>query len=341
MARVMVTGASGFIGYHLARRLVERGDEVSCLVRTTSNVERLTSLDVRLVYGDVTDRQSIGDGIAGQEVVYHLAGRTRGLRAEQFFQTNTEGTRHIAEACAAADQPPVLVMVSSLAAAGPSPADRPRTEADPPRPVSNYGRSKLAAEQTARDFADRVPLSIVRPPIVLGEADRSGVDLFRSVVKLHLHPVPTWRTYRHSVIHAADLSELLVLVAERGERIQPEAAGENSEADSEPGLYYAAADEAPTYAELGRMIARCEGRWVFVLPIATPVLRLVAAGGELSGRLRGEAVYLNLDKAREATAGHWTCSPHRARDQLGFQPAAPLQERLRQTLAWYRAEGWL
>ena len=132
MSRVLVTGASGFIGSHLVDALVARGDQVTALVRKTSRVDRLESLGVALAHGDLTDPGSLRAAMAGQSIVYHLAGLTRAVRAKQFYQVNELGVRNAAQACAGQPEPPVLVVVSSLAPAGPSPRGRLRRESDPP-----------------------------------------------------------------------------------------------------------------------------------------------------------------------------------------------------------------
>src|SRR5262245_34964850 len=131
MAKVLVTGATGFIGTKLTQRLVERGDDVTCLVRTSSRREALEPLGVRFVYGDVRDGDAVRAAVEGAQVVYHLAGLTTAFRAADLMAVNAEGFRKLAASCAAASSPPTLVFVSSLAAAGPSPADQPRTEGDP------------------------------------------------------------------------------------------------------------------------------------------------------------------------------------------------------------------
>jgi len=339
MANVLVTGATGFIGSNLVRALVARGDNVTCLVRKTSKVDRLRPLDVALVYGDVTDRENLSDAVSGNDVVYHVAGCITAVRKEQFYRINHEGTANIASACAEQAHPPVLVITSSLAAAGPEVDNRPRTETDPPAPVSHYGWSKRAGELAAQQQADRVPITIVRPAIVFGRADRMCLEIFKPIARFGVHMVPQVFSARFSLVNVVDLVELMILAARRGTRLAPP---NTPEASRFSGYYFAACDEHPTYAELGRMIGRALGRrWVLTLPITTVGTWIAAAVSELTGRIRRKEMCVNLDKAKEITAGSWTCSSRAAAEEMGFAVGAPLIERLRQTVEWYRKEGWL
>jgi len=339
MAKVLVTGASGFIGSHLTSALVARGDEVTCLVQKTSQIEGLNRLGLRLVYGDVTQHESLMPAVAGQDIVYHLAGLTLALTKRQFFRVNQGGIRNIARVCAAQESPPVLLVVSSLAAAGPALDGRPKIESDPAEPVSAYGRSKRAGEQEAESFADRVPTTIIRPPIVLGERDRLGLPMFRSVNRFGIHVVPGLGRHRFSLIHAADLAELMILAAHRGQRLAP-LGGNGSQAGQ--GYYFAACEEDVVYDDLGRLIGRVLGRRrVFPLHIAMPLVWVVAAAVETVSQIIRRPLYMHVDKAREVTAGSWICSPLRAVEDLGFSVKDPLVERLRQTAEWYRSGRWL
>ncbi len=335
MTRNLVTGATGFIGHHLVKLLTDQGEQTTCLVRPTSQCDQLQRFNPQLVHGDVTDRDSVRRALAGVDVVYHLAGLTKSLRCDELQRVNEEGVRNVAACCAELDRPPVLVVVSSLAAAGPAPGDRALDETDEPAPVSQYGRSKRAGELAAAEFASRVPTTIVRPPIVLGEGDRAGFPMFESVAKWGIHLVPTFFDHRFSIVHAQDLATALVLLASQGHRIS------GDEGDAE-GIYYAAADETPTYAELGRMIGDVFGRsHVLVLHNPKAAVWSIAAISEFVSRIRRKPHFLNLDKAREATAGSWACRCDHLRRDTGFQPAQSLQQRLSQTAQWYIGQGWL
>jgi nucleoside-diphosphate-sugar epimerase len=352
MAHVLVTGASGFIGQQLVAALVARGDAVTCLVRAKST-RRLPGIStVRLIAGDVTDPASLSAALDGVDAAYHLAGATRGNTLAQYCAVNDAGVRNIIEACARRTSPPVVLFVSSLAAAGPTPDVKvPRTEVDVPSPVSNYGRSKRAGELAAEAWAGEVPITIVRPPVVLGFGDRTGLALFRNIRRFRSFVV-FGRKSQVSVIHVTDLTAALIAAAERGQRLpektshsQPgEQLPDSSGSASEPGrgYYFVATEEHPTAAELCRMIARSVQRpraWAIRMPMAA--IRTAGAMGQLAGAVTFRPRYLNIDRIREMTAGHWNCSSEKARRELGFVCGASLPERIQQTAQWYRELGWL
>jgi len=338
-SKTLVTGISGFVGLHLAKTLVARGDRVVGLVRPTSRVDRLEALGVEFVTGDVTDPASLRKAVSGVDLVIHLAGLVKAFSREEFVRVNEQGTRNVAAACRDLTTPPVLVVISSLAAAGPSTLDRPRREEDPAAPVSHYGHSKLAGERAAAEFSADIPVTIVRPPIVFGEYDPNSLEMFRPIARPGIHVVPGFRQRSVALIHAADLSAGLVLAADRGARLAPV-----GDATSDPGqgYYFFADDEQPNYADLGRRIGVALGRRrVRVVRVPEWTSWSVATASEMAARLRGRPSILNRDKIREATAGSWICSVDRARDELGFRPAASLDERLRQTAESYRQSGQL
>jgi len=334
----LITGASGFVGSNLARRLCAQGWSVRCLVRPSSRTGSLKSLDVELAQGSLGDPASLAAAVEGVDVVFHLAGRVAAHRQAEFVRDNVEGTRAVVEACARLQRPPTVVFVSSLAAGGPGTFEHPRHECDLDQPVSGYGRSKLAAESAAVDAASRVPLSIVRPPMVFGQGDRASLQMFRSMKFLPLHMTPGLRRFPLSVIHVTDLCDALQRVALDGERIAP---GGDGSAPPGIGRYYVAADRAVTYGELGRLAGRAAGWAVAAVPTPRTFFWVAGAIGEVFGRVRRRPTILNFDKVRETMAPGWVCSDEKIRAGLGYAPGAPLEARLAETVAWYRAHGWL
>lgn len=180
--RALVTGATGFIGINLIKALVSSGHNVTAMVRVTSDTSALEKLGVRIVKADLDDAKSLTSAVAQQQVIYHLAAAARAVHFSTFEKVNLDGLRNLMHAAITAGNDPKLVLVSSLAAVGPSTKTQPHHEDAIPNPVSNYGKSKRAAELLAAQYSDRLNISIVRPPIVLGPHDVKGWEIFKRSV---------------------------------------------------------------------------------------------------------------------------------------------------------------
>ena len=320
---VFVTGGTGFVGAHLVRALQERGDHVSCLVRRPELAERLGWRDVRLVRGDLDDASALLQGCEGAELVFHVAGKIVARNALEFMATNRDGTANVLEA---AQEHGVtrFVLVSSLAAAGPTTPGHPIDETRPPAPVTDYGRSKLAAEVLVK--AMPFPWTIVRPPVVYGEWDRGTLKVFQ-LARGPVAPVFGDGSQQLSVIHAADLARGLV------------AAGTSPAAQ---GRVYFATHPTPTTSR-GLLLA-C-ARTLGTSPHIVPLPPLLARGllwtvGSLA-HLAGRATFLSADKANEYLAPAWTCRGDALTRDTGWRAEIDLEPGLARTAAWYREVGWL
>ena len=342
MPHCLITGASGFVGSNLVAHMENAGWAVRCLARPTSRTKHLASHTVQWVVGSLADRAILKRAVSGTDVVFHLAGRLQALRYEDFHRDNVLGTRNVAEACADQTRPPVMVFVSSLAAGGPATEQTPRVETDTDQPVSDYGRSKQAAEWAAATHASEVPLSVVRPPIVFGPADRTGLKLFRGVKRFHLHLVPGLLCFPVSVVHVGDLCEALLRVGTGGRRIPSMAdRDENASGGMANGTYYVTSERAIDYREMGELAARALGTSTLVLSLPRFAFWTLGAMGETICQLVRRPHFVNLDKIREATASGWVCSDEKIRRELGYQPAASLAEQFAETARWYTEQHWL
>lgn len=181
LSPVLVTGASGFVGSHLAEKLVQTGVKVKLLVRKTSKIPFKLGPQIQLCYGDVTDRESVKAAAVGAKVIYHLAGILRGSSFQKLNEVNAEGTRNVCEAALGLAGLKKLVYVSSLSAAGPSRNGKPVDENASCQPVSLYGITKLKGEEIAHSYGSRLPLTILRPGAVYGPRETDIFAYFKMV----------------------------------------------------------------------------------------------------------------------------------------------------------------
>jgi len=338
MRAAFVTGGTGFIGRNLIDALLARGVEVRCLVRSPSRADHLRRAGVRTVTGSLGDVAAWRSELSGCDAVFNVGGLVAACRRDDLFTINGRAAGAVADACAAFESPPTLVHVSSLAAAGPPPVGKPlRDESDPFAPVSDYGASKLLGDGELRRRAARLPITSVQPGIVFGPHDAQVLTIYWMIDRIRLHLPMGFRPVPVSLIHVADLVALLLAAADRGERMAAD-----TDDDTASGVYHACDDrEHPSYGEFGRRIAGALGRSVMILPVATPVAWPIVTLASACSKVAGTPSLVSPDKLREATARSWAASAAKARRQIGFAPAASLDDRIRQTADWFRANGLL
>jgi dihydroflavonol-4-reductase len=315
---MLVTGATGFIGSHLIKKLAARGERVRCLVRRQAALPP----EAETAYGDLASGQGLDEALRGVDSVIHLAGVTKALTPADYYVGNARATENLARALSGRSVR--LVHVSSLAAIGPSPDGAPVAEDSEPHPYSNYGKSKLEGERVVRRLVpDAV---IVRPPVVYGPRDTDVFQLLKSISKglvLEISGGERW----FSAIYVEDLVEGL-LAAVRS----PNGAGR---------AYFLAYSKPATWRELSGAAARIMGRTPRVLRIAPGLAMVVGYGAELWARVTRKPGIISREKVAEAQCMNWTCDTRRAAAELGFQARTPLEAGLAQTLAWYKEAGWL
>jgi len=324
--KALVTGATGFVGSHLAAHLAGRGDDVRCLARQPAAAAWLAAAGAQIVPGSLDDAASLRAAVVGVDVVFHLAGATAAASEAEFLAANAAGTARLLEAAAAA-RPPLarFVYISSLAAVGPALPGRPVTEGSPCRPVTAYGRSKLAGEEIVRRAA--LPWTIVRPTAVYGPRDRELLRMFR-LARFGVAPVFGRGRQELSLVYVEDLA---VGLARAG--VAPAAAG---------ATYHLAHPAVVLARDLVREIGLAvRGRAPVILPVppamAARVVRAIARAAAAAGR----RTVVSEDKMAEFLAPSWATSVAKAQQDLEWRPAHDLRSGVAVTAEWYRAEGLL
>ena len=321
--KVFVTGGTGFVGAHLVSALQARGAEVTCLVRSPAKAEALGWRGVRLVRGDLTDAAALREGCRGAEIVYHLAGVVAARDLAGFRAANTDGTAATL-AAATTSAPRRFVFVSSIAAAGPTTRGHRLTTGDEGAPVTNYGRSKLAAEAMVR--AAPFPWVILRPPPVYGEWDREFLRLFQ-ITRRGIAPVFGDGLQELSAIHAEDLAHALIAAGE-----SPTAAGKS---------YYPAHPELLTSTGMAVAAGKAAGASPVVIRIPGAVARALLFVTETAARLTGTITLLTMDKAHEFLTPAWAVDSGPLTRDTGWRATIDLESGFRRTVNWYREKGWL
>ncbi len=325
---ILITGATGFIGSHLASLLCARGEDVTCLIRKTSNLHWLEGLKVRYHRGAITDKESLRAAIRGKGIIFHLAGVTKALRPDDYYRVNAEGTRNLLEVCAL-ENPGIkrFVLVSSLAAVGPSPSETPIDETFPPDPISDYGKSKLEAEKIAAEFMGKIPITIVRPPAVYGPRDRDIYFYFRMINR-------GWAFFVGgedqllSIVYAPNLAEAIVRLSESRKAI-----GET---------YFVCNPKSYGWSALSKGIADALGK-KSVMHITVPLwlAGIVARFSEIGASITKNPPLLNRQKILEVRQPYWVCSAHKLRRDVGYVCPTEIDKGLAETAEWYRKNGWL
>lgn len=316
--RALVTGATGFIGSHLLRRLLSEGWEVTATKRKSSSLKLLEGVDVGFVEWDI---RSPPDGevrrvLSGVDVVFHLAGLIKTLCSKKFYEVNLEGTRRIYDVVSEHRNIRRFIYFSSQAAAGPSPTPYGIDETDAPHPVCHYGRSKLLAEQYIKGKAT-VPFVIVRPPFVFGANDPETGTIFKSAVKgwkLHI----TGRLLAVSMVYVDDLLDGVLRAA--------------TASIAENRTYFFSYERPISMDEFYTMMERVLGKKLRCVTLTELELSLIAMAGHSMGMLFGFIPSFNLHKLPHLRQCYWVIRSERARKELGFRTSTTIEEAVERTI---------
>ncbi|WP_419699179.1 NAD-dependent epimerase/dehydratase family protein [Mucilaginibacter sp. NFX135] len=325
--RVLITGASGFVGYHLIEEALGQGLEVFAAVRKSSNIDHLKQFDINYVQLDYKDLPTLKQQLTDikPDYIIHAAGVTSARSQAEYDTINATYTYNLATAAAnACPNLQKFVLIGSLAAIGPlKTLTGVITEATPPAPVTAYGRSKLLAEQRLRTV-ENLNYTILRPTAVYGPRDTGIFIFFKQVVK-GIEPYIGSAQQKLSFIYVKDVAKA-ALKALYG--------GNHQTYNLSDGNFY-------SKYELGNLTKEILGITTFKFHLPVNFVKIIAAVSEKVSSLRNKAAVVNIEKIDELMAVNWYCDNESAKADLGFYPVYNLKTGLVETLTWYKANKWL
>ncbi len=325
MKPTLVTGATGFLGWHVARKLIERGHRVRALARPGSRVRELD--DVEVVAGDLRDAESLARATAGCGLVFHVAADYRlwVKDPDELFRSNVDGTRNMLEAARQAGVER-LVYTSTVGCIG-MPGDQPGSEVLPvglDEMSGPYKQSKFQAEQVAIEFAQRgFPVIIVNPTAPIGDHDFKPTPTGKIVLDFLKGDLPAFVDTGLNVVDAGDTAEGHLLACERGK----------------PGERYILGCENLTLEQILVRLALLSGKPAPRWRIPYPVAYLASVVSTAVANVTGHEPRAPLDAVRMARKKMWVSSD-KARSELGFAPG-PVDEALKRAVAWFQANGYV
>ena len=335
MQKILITGASGFIGSFIVEEALNRGMDVWAAVRGSSSRAFLSDSRIHFIQLNLDDPAQLREQLGSHafDYVVHAAGVTKCLHEEDFHRVNTLGTQHLVEALMQT-QPALrrFVYLSSLSIFGPVREQQPYTEicdSDTPQPNTAYGRSKLAAEQWLDALAAQgkdFPYIVLRPTGVYGPRERDYFMMAKSISQ-HVDFAAGYRQQDITFVYVTDVVQAVFLALEKG-RIG--------------GKYFLTDGEVYQSRTFSDLLQKELGNpWLLRVKAPIWLLRIVTFFGDYWGRLTGKVTALNNDKYHIMRQRNWRCDIQPARDELGYVPQVNLEEGARRSVAWYKENKWL
>lgn len=321
-----VTGANGFVGSHLVDYLLEQGHEVHAIVRSSSNLQWLDGKDVRLHTCGLNSAEDLKLAFQGANYIYHIAGVVKALTKDGFMKGNVEMTRNVMDAAAHVSTIKRVLVTSSMAATGYAEMGSDVDEKSPLKPIEPYGDSKVAQEEVAREYADRVPFTIVRPPGVYGPRDTEIFAFFKAINN-GVSAMMGFTPKEMSLIHVRDLVQGMYQAA----------TNENSVGE----VYFLGSLECYNWKQLGDYASKAMNKKTWTIKIPHFVIFILGFFGQILESWFGIDVALNKDRAYRITRPSWYCNSNKAVKELGFQQTVSIEDGFKSTIDWYKEKGWL
>ena len=328
--KILITGASGFIGSFIVEEALRQGFETWAAVRKSSSREWLQDERIHFIELNLSSKEQLVEQLRGKDFDYvvHAAGVTKCLNKQDFHRINTEGTRNLAEALLEVGMPlKRFVFVSSLSIFGAIKEQQPYEEireSDTPQPNTEYGKSKLEAEKYLATTT--LPYIILRPTGVYGPREKDYFIMAKSIQQ-HSDFAVGYQQQDITFVYVSDVVQAVFLALTNGENGRKYFLSDGE-------VYQSTTFSDLIHEELGRP-------WWIRIKAPIWVLRIITFIGEYVGQMTGKVTALNNDKFHILKQRNWRCDIQPAIDELGYQPTVKLEEGVRRSIKWYKEHGWL
>ena len=330
--KILITGASGFIGSFIVEEALKKGFDTWAAVRKSSSKEYLKDERINFIELNLSSKAQLIEQLRGHDFDYvvHAAGVTKCLNKQDFHRINTEGTKNLIDAILELQMPlKRFVFVSSLSIFGAIKEQQPYDEireTDIPQPNTEYGRSKLAAEKYLESLDSRVPYIILRPTGVYGPREKDYFMMAKSI-KQHSDFAVGYKRQDITFVYVSDVVQAIFLALDKGENGRKYFLSDGE-------VYQSTTFSDLIHEELGRP-------WWIRITAPVWVLRIITFCGEYIGKMTGKVTALNNDKFNILRQRNWRCDIQPAIDELGYKPTVKLAEGVRRSIKWYKEQGWL
>jgi len=325
--RVLITGASGFIGYHLIKEALANNLDVYTAVRKSSKTDHLKAFNIKYTYPDFTDPDALKKEIAENQYSYiiHAAGVTTARSQQEYNDINAGYTHNLATAAVESGVAiKKFVLLGSLAALGPlNNLDGIINEDTIPHPVTAYGRSKLLAEENLRKFST-LNYTILRPTGVYGPRDRDIFIFFQQVAR-GIEPYIGRIDQHFSFLYVTDLAKAAISALSNGSQ----------------QTYNLSDGKSYDRYQLAKNIKETLNLKTVKFHLPVIFVKTIAYLSEKYCSLSNKAATLNVEKLNELMAVNWFCEIEKAKNDLGFNPVYDLQAGIAETIKWYKSNNWL
>ena len=323
----VVTGANGFVGSHLVDFLLEKDYEVKCITRKSSNLRWLEGKPIKIFDCGLFDKDQLKEILLDADYLFHIAGVVKAKNEEGYYKGNVDTTRNLLDVLIEVNQKiERVVIVSSQTAGGPSLDGNPVSEDDISNPITTYGRSKLAQEELAKSYMNKIPITICRAPAIFGERDTEIYLVFKTF-KNGLMTLIGFNEKKLSLLHVADLVKGLYLAAS------------NEKAANQ--LYYISSEVFYTWPQVGDAIAEAMGKNALRIKLPHSLVYLVAAIAQFFSIFSKKAATFNIEKARDFVQTYWLCDTSKAVKELGYRQEVSIEDGIKRTVDWYKDMKWL